>query len=135
MICKALTSRLQLQIGGLVDADQTGFLAGRSISENFVYATELVQTCFRRKVPCLVLKLDFAKAFDSIEWASLRRILVALGFPTMWCDWMDQILTTSRSAILLNGVLGGGLTSGGGSGREIPSPPTSSSSWRMCCNG
>jgi hypothetical protein len=42
MICKALTSRLQLQIGGLVDVDQTGFLAGRSISENFVYATELV---------------------------------------------------------------------------------------------
>jgi hypothetical protein len=42
MICKALTSRLQQQIGALVDIDQTGFLAGRSISENFVYATEMV---------------------------------------------------------------------------------------------
>jgi hypothetical protein len=46
----------------MIDIDQTGFLKGRSISENFVYATELVQVCYKRKVPTLVLKLDFAKA-------------------------------------------------------------------------
>jgi hypothetical protein len=28
------------------------------------------------------------------------------GFPELWCDWMDLILTTSKSAILLNGVPG-----------------------------
>jgi hypothetical protein len=135
MICKTLTSRLQLQIGGLVDVDQTGFLAGRSISENFVYATELVQTCFRRKAPCLVLKLDFAKAFDSVEWASLRRILLARGFPSVWCDWMDQILTTSRSAILLNGVPGRWIDLRRGLRQGDSLSPTSSSSWRTCCNG
>jgi hypothetical protein len=43
-----------------------GFLKGRSISENFVYATELVQVCYKKKVPTLVLKLDFAKAFDTV---------------------------------------------------------------------
>jgi hypothetical protein len=51
MLCKALTMRLQRQIGKLIDVDQTGFLAGRSISENFVYVTELVQTCYRRRAP------------------------------------------------------------------------------------
>jgi hypothetical protein len=39
---KALTSRLQNQIGALVDENQSGFLSGQSISENFVFATELV---------------------------------------------------------------------------------------------
>jgi hypothetical protein len=32
------------QIGRIVNVEHTGFLAGRSITENFVYATELVQT-------------------------------------------------------------------------------------------
>jgi hypothetical protein len=82
-LCKALTSRLQAQIGSLVDEHQSGFLSGRSISENFVFATELVQSCFKRKTPTLVLKLDFSKAFDSINWSSLRLILLARGFPTL----------------------------------------------------
>lgn len=68
ILTKVLTTRLQRQIGRLIDADQTGFIKGRSISENFVRATELVHTCHRRRAPTLVLKLDFAKAFDSICW-------------------------------------------------------------------
>jgi hypothetical protein len=105
-ICKGLTTRLQKQIGSLVDVDQSGFLAGRSISENFVYAAELVQTCYKRKSPTLVFKLDFAKAFDSVDWASLRKIMEVRGFPPLWCDWIENIVCSSRSAILLNGIPG-----------------------------
>ena len=42
ILTKILTSRLQQQVPRLIDIDQTGFIEGRSISENFVYATELV---------------------------------------------------------------------------------------------
>jgi hypothetical protein len=106
IICKALTTRLQAQIADVIDVDQSGFIAGRSISENFVYATEMVQCCFKRRAPTLVLKLDFAKAFDSIDWGSLRRALLARGFPPLWCDWMDAIFHSSKSAVVLNGVPG-----------------------------
>ena len=105
-ICKALTTRLQYQIHKIIDVDQTGFISGRNISENFVYATELVQTCCRRQAPCVVLKLDFAKAFDSVSWASLRDVMIARGFPPIWCEWMDGIFSSSRSAVLLNGIPG-----------------------------
>ena len=84
ILSKILTTRLQDQIQCLVDTDQTGFIRGRSISENFIYATELVQCCHRRKKPTLVLKLDFAKAFDSVNWDSLIRILQSRGFPNLW---------------------------------------------------
>src|SRR6185503_12206419 len=46
--------------------------------------------------------LDFAKAFDLVNWDSLLHILQCRGFPTTWCSWI-HILTTSKSAILLNG--------------------------------
>jgi hypothetical protein len=106
IISKILTTRLQKQIQRLIDIDQTGFLKGRSISENFIYATELVQCCHKRKKPTLVLKLDFSKAFDSVSWDSLLEILDARGFPPTWCDWMRLLLTSSRSAMVVNGCPG-----------------------------
>lgn len=104
ILAKILTSRLQQQVPRLIDIDQTGFIKGRSISENFVYATELVQSCYKRKTPTLVIKLNFAKAFDSVNWDSLNTVLQVRGFPELWCRWMSQLLTTSRSVVLINGI-------------------------------
>jgi len=106
IISKILTTRLQKHIQQLVDIDQTGFIRGRSISENFVYATELVQFCHKNKKPTIVLKLDFAKAFDSVCWDSLLRILSARGFPHKWNQWILHLLQTSHSAVLVNGCPG-----------------------------
>jgi hypothetical protein len=103
IITKILTTRLQRSIQLLVDVDQTGFIKGRSISENFVYATELVQHCHRRKLPTAVIKLDFAKAFDSVAWDSLLTVLQARKFPPIWISWMKKLLDTSHSAVLVNG--------------------------------
>lgn len=103
---KALTSRLQKEIVTLIDLDQTGFIKGRTISENFVFAAELVQTCYKRKVPTLVLKLDFAKAFDTVNWSSLMTLLAARGFSDIWRGWIHRILSTSLTAVLVNGCPG-----------------------------
>ena len=43
ILAKLLTTRLQAEISKLIDLDQTGFIRGHSIIENFVYAVELVQ--------------------------------------------------------------------------------------------
>jgi hypothetical protein len=91
-ITKILTTRLQAQIKELVDIDQTGFIKGRSITENFVYAMELVQHCHKRKKPTLVIKLDFAKAFDTVSWEALDIVLQASGFNRKWRRWMASIL-------------------------------------------
>jgi len=106
IITKVLTTRLQRFIQHLVDVDQTGFIKGRSISENFVYATKLVQHCHRKKFPAIVLKLDFAKAFDSVAWDSLLTVLQARNFPPIWISWMRQLLVTSHSAVLVNSCPG-----------------------------
>lgn len=48
ILAKVLTTRLQIHIPNLIDLNQTGFIRGRSISEGFVYAAELVQICHKR---------------------------------------------------------------------------------------
>jgi hypothetical protein len=106
ILAKILTTKLQAEMIAMIDIDQTGFLKGRSISENFVYATELVQVCYKRKVPTIVLKLDFAKAFDTVNWAGRLQIMLARGFSERWCAWVQQILSTSLTAVLVNGCPG-----------------------------
>lgn len=106
MITKVMTNRLQPVITSLVEDDHTGFIKGRCISKNFVYAAELLSCCFKRKAPTVVLKLDFWKAFDSVNWDSLDQILKARGFCHRWRSWVSSILTTGKTSILLNGVPG-----------------------------
>ncbi|CAN6345376.1 unnamed protein product [Urochloa humidicola] len=103
IVAKMLTTRLQQEIPKLIDLDQTGFIRGRSLAENFVYAMELVQCCNRRKLPTLVLKLDFAKAFDTVSWECLLAIMNTRGFPQRWCRWITEMLATSKLAVLVNG--------------------------------
>jgi hypothetical protein len=79
----------------LIDHNQTGFIRGRSISETFVYATGLVKVCHKRRLPALVLKLDFAKAFDTVNWDGLFRVLRVRGFSKTWVGWMLDILAQS----------------------------------------
>lgn len=105
-ITRVLTTRLQAAIHSLVDADQTGFLSGRRISKNIVYAADILRCCHLRKAPTLVFKIDFKKAFDSVNWESLLTILRARGFDDRWCSWMERILSTGHTAVLLNGVPG-----------------------------
>jgi hypothetical protein len=50
------------------------------------------------------LKLDIAKAFDSIRWEYILTLLEHLGFPIRWRGWIATILSTSTSRVILNGV-------------------------------
>jgi hypothetical protein len=107
---KVLTMRLQAEIPKLINLNQIGFIRGRSISHTFVYAMELVQVCNKKKKPAIVLKLDFAKAFDMVNWDGLFRVLRARGFPEQWVSWMHYMLSSSKSAVLVNGCPGPWIT-------------------------
>lgn len=107
ILSKMLTTRLQHQISHVIHPDQSGFIRGWSISEYFTYALELIQTCHKqRRTPALVIKLDFAKAFDTVSWSALDKIMSARGFPTLWCQWINDMLSSSKSDVLLHGCPG-----------------------------
>lgn len=103
IISKALTSRLQPLIPTLVHSDQSSFIKGCNIYENFAYAADIIQICHKGKSPTIVLKLDFRKAFDSVTWSALDSVLAVKSFPLLWRRWMSDLLSTSQSAVLLNG--------------------------------
>jgi hypothetical protein len=50
------------------------------------------------------LKLNFAKAFDTIEHEAIIQVTKNKGFNDNWINWARAILSTGTSSILLNGI-------------------------------
>ena len=57
-------------------------------------------------MPTIALKLDFRKAFGTVSWQALDAVLAAKGFPPLWRLWIQDLASSSQSAVLLNGKPG-----------------------------
>ena len=51
----------------------------------------------------LAMKIDICKAFDTLDWSFLHRVLQAFGFSPIFMDWIDNILRSSRLSVMING--------------------------------
>ena len=60
----------------------------------------------KEKTPGFFLKLDIAKAFDTVSWPYLLELLDHLGFGPRWRRWICSLLSSASSRILLNGKPG-----------------------------
>lgn len=52
------------------------------------------------------MKLDFEKAFDTIEHVTICKMMERIGFNSTWIKWVKGILDSGSTSILLNGVPG-----------------------------
>jgi hypothetical protein len=88
----------------LVLQNQYGFIKNRSIQDYLTWSFEYLQLCHKSKKELIIVKLDIEKAFDKIEHEVILQVLRHKGFPMRWINWIQGILTTSTSSILLNGT-------------------------------
>lgn len=50
-----------------------------------------------------MVKVDIQKAYDSVEWLFLQQMMVELGFPYRYIQWVMVCLTTVSHIINVNG--------------------------------
>jgi hypothetical protein len=105
LVTKILANRLGPYLQDLVVANQSAFIRGRSIHDNFMLVQQSIKFLHKRKISSLLLKLDISKAFDSVSWAFLLEILTHLGFGPVWRNLISNLLFTSTQE-LLNGSPG-----------------------------
>lgn len=55
--------------------------------------------------PICVLKVDLRKAYDTLEWIFLKQMLLDLGFPFKFVQWIMTCVTTVSYSLVLNGGL------------------------------
>lgn len=80
LITKILANRLSSRRNELVAKNQSAFIQGRSIHDNFMLVQHMAKFFHSRGHSRLLLKLDITKAFDSVSWDFLLEILNHLGF-------------------------------------------------------
>ena len=121
LLAKAVTNRLHLPLGTLVDAVQSAFISGRNISDAVLFYVGLAEHLQRVGSPLWLVLSDLAQAYDSVSWDYLFATLRAMGFREHGhVRWAQLLHRGGRSAVLLNGfaspfmALGGGLAQGSG---------------------
>ncbi|KAM0878358.1 hypothetical protein ACQ4PT_034930 [Festuca glaucescens] len=90
----------------LVGANQTAFIRNRCIQDNFLLVKESAKLLHRRKISSFLLKVDMAKAFDSLSWPFLLSVLRQRGFGPRWLKWIALILRTASTSVMVNGFAG-----------------------------
>nr|CAD1827918.1 unnamed protein product [Ananas comosus var. bracteatus] len=108
LISKVLAAHLQSFMNQLINPFQAAFIKGRYILDNFLTAHILVHHLHSSKQQAALLKIDFDRAFDHINWNFLFELLQARGFGQRWIHWISSLLQCSSAAVLLNGTAGVG---------------------------
>ena len=80
----------------LISPQQSAFIQGRYILESVVIAHEIVHSLSKSGEPGIILKLDYEKAYDRVNWDFLFEIL-------SWIDWIRHLVIGGYVGVNLNG--------------------------------
>ena len=103
IVSKMLANRLKKVMPFIIDERQSAFIRGRHLLHSVIIANEVVEEAKRSQKSCLVFKVDYEKAYDSVSWEFLKYMLVRLGFYPKWIHWMEGCLSSASVSILVNG--------------------------------
>jgi exonuclease III len=94
---KILAGRLRPLLSKFVSLAQCAFVKGRTIGEATLLAHEIMSRTHvsTRQVPTMCIKVDLAKAFDSVDWSYLTQAMQQLGFSPQWCRLVNQMVRAS----------------------------------------
>ena len=103
ILTKVLAKRLEKVLPKLINADQTGYVKGRYIGENIRLIQDLMFYTYKENPPAMAIFLDFRKAFDTIEWHYLEKVLTHFSFGPNFLQWFKTLNADISSCVLNNG--------------------------------
>lgn len=104
IVSKIIATRLKLLLPLIISPEQSGYVEGRQITDGIILTHEIIHSLKISKKPGMLLKLDLSKAFDSLSWKYIEKILLAFGFDASWVRWIMSLVTSSFFFVLINGI-------------------------------
>ena len=102
-MAKILAMRLDAVVHKIINPMQTGFIKGRNISENILTLTNVIDYCNENNISAVLLSIDFHKAFESLEWDSIKMVLKHLNFGNWFIDAISTLYNDTMSCVMNNG--------------------------------
>ncbi|KAJ0582905.1 putative RNA-directed DNA polymerase [Helianthus annuus] len=103
VISKILANRLKKVLDSLISPSQSAFISGRYILDGPLIVNEIQNWIKKAKKKIFILKIDFEKAYDNLNWNFVLDILSQMGFSEKWCSWIKGVLSSARASVLVNG--------------------------------
>jgi hypothetical protein len=95
ILSKVLADRLKKVLGKLIDKVQSAFLSKRQIFDGVLVINELVDLAKQRDDNCLLFKVDFERAYDTVSWKFLEYMMERMGFADTWLRWIRSCVCQS----------------------------------------
>ena len=86
-----INNRIYGLLPKLVNYIQSGFLSDRNIGDNIRLMFDIIDYANRKKVPEAVLSIDLCKAFDSLKWLFIFKMLKLYGFGSKIINWIKNL--------------------------------------------
>ena len=108
IISKILADRLTKIMPVIASVQQRGFIKGRSIKDCICLTYEAINLLNKKTFGGnFALKVDIDKAFDTLDWSFLLKVLQKFGFSELFCKWIPSILMSAKLSVSINGKLHG----------------------------
>lgn len=100
-----LFTSIELILPILIHKDQTGFVRQRQTQDNIRKTLHVMRQITQQKLETLILSLNAEKAFDSVRWSFLYKVLSKFGFHTSIIDTFAALYNKPTARIKINGDL------------------------------
>ena len=98
-----IANRIKEVLPILINEDQTGFVPGRYIGDNLRLLYDIMHYLKDEKLQGLLVSVDFEKAFDSVDWGFMEKVLNYYGFGKDIIRWVSSFYNDIKSSIIING--------------------------------
>lgn len=103
LLAKILTGRMGRVIDTVIHQDQVCAVPGRRIMDSLILVRDSICYARERELPFSILNLDLEKAYDRIAHKYMFGVLLKMGFPIGFVNWIKVLYEDIQSVILVNG--------------------------------
>jgi hypothetical protein len=121
---KVLTIRSETVMNKLINECQDAFIRGRFIAASVMLLQEILKETKYKKHQGVVLKFDFEKAYDKVNWCFLFDCCRQMGFSESWLIWNRKAINQGTLIVKVNDKSGPYFCSYKGVRQGDPFSPT-----------
>ena len=104
IITKLIVTQIRSHLDNIISPYQIAFISRRRGTDNIVIAQELIHSMGRAKerTGYMAIKIDLEKAYDKIEWAFIREMLIEFNFPDNIVYLIMSCVSSVSTSLLFN---------------------------------